>query len=136
MPSWRDSIPSKWLKAADLADKPHLVTIKKFSVETVGEDKRPVVWFVEEEKGLGLNITNGKTIEMVCGSADPAKWIGKRVVIYPTETDFKGERVDCIRVRAPKPGAKLPPAAPPPPSEADADAEESFEGDPDDSVPF
>lgn len=114
MPSWRDSIPSKWLKASDLDGKPRLVTIKKFSVETVGEDKRPVVWFGEEEKGLGLNITNGKAIENIAGSADPSRWIGKRVVIYPTETDFKGDRVECIRVRAPKAGAKLPPPPPEP----------------------
>ena len=134
MGNWRDSIPSKWLKAADLDGKPHLVTIKKFSVETVGDDKRPVVWFSEEEKGLGLNITNGKAIEGICGSGDPSKWVGKRVVIYPTETDFKGERVDCIRVRAPKPGAKLP-AAPAPEPEPTPDVNEmtSFC---DDDVPF
>lgn len=123
MGNWRDSIPSKWLKASDLDGKPRLVTIKKFSVEKVGDDQRPVVWFSEEEKGLGLNITNGKTIESILGSADPAKWVGRKIVIYPTETDFKGERVDCIRVRAPKPGAVVPVEPEPEPPE-------------DDSVPF
>jgi len=129
--SWRDSIPSKWLKAADLEGKPHLVTIKKFGVEKIGEDKTgPVIWFREQEKGLGLNITNGRTIEDICGSADPDNWIGKRIVVYPTETDFKGERVDCIRVRAPKAGAKLPPAP-----EPEAESEAEFVPD-DGDVPF
>jgi hypothetical protein len=114
MPNWRDSIPSKWLKAGDLEGKPHLVTIKRFSVEEIGDGKKPVVWFREQEKRLGLNITNGKKIETICGSADPANWVGKRVVIFPTETEFKGETVDCIRVRAPKAGAKLPPLLPEP----------------------
>ena len=125
--NWRDSIPSKWLKASDLDGKPRLVTVKRFSVEQIVEGKTgPVVWFQEEEKGLGLNITNGKTIEKVCGSADPDEWKGKAIVLYPTETEFRGETVDCIRVRAPKKGAKLPEPEP----------EMSQEFADDDDVPF
>jgi len=134
--NWRDSIPSKWLKASDLDGKARLLTIKKFSVEMIVEDKKgPVVWFIEEPKGLGLNITNGKTIEQICGSGDPQRWIGKRIVIFPTETDFKGERVDCIRVRAPKAGAKLPePVAHDPEPEPEAIDEGYVPTD--DDVPF
>ena len=61
MSNWRDALPSQWLKAADF-EKPGLLTIRKFSVEQMSDDKRPVVWFDEVEKGLGLNITNGNTI--------------------------------------------------------------------------
>ena len=129
MGNWRDSIPSKWLKASDLDGKPHLVTIKRFGVEKIAEDKKgPVVWFKEEEKGLGLNVTNGKTIEKICGSGDPEKWLGKRIVIFPTETEFKGETVDCIRVRAPKPGA-------PPPIEVEPEPGGDYTAG-DDDVPF
>lgn len=136
MGNWRDSIPSKWLKASDLDGKPRLVTIKKFTVEKITEDKQgPVVWFAEEEKGLGLNITNGKKIESICGSGDPKAWIGKRIVVYPTETEFKGETVDCIRVRAPKVGAKLPPAPVIEEPEAEEEEHPGYET-PDDSVPF
>ena len=113
MGNWRDSIPSNWLKASDF-EKPALLTIKKFGVEKVGDDQRPVIWFKELEKGLSLNITNGNTIEEICGSADPGRWMGQRVVLYKTQTDYKGERVDCIRVRAPKPGAAAPPPEPEP----------------------
>ena len=136
MGSWRDSIPSKWLKAKDLDEKPHLVTIKKFTVEDFGDKKGPCVWFQELEKGLGLNITNGNRIEKIAGTADPQKWLGKRIVIFPTETEFKGEMVECIRVRAPKAGAKLPP--PPAEPEGDVADEEQHEGyEPtDDDVPF
>jgi hypothetical protein len=130
MTSWRDSIPSKWLKAADLGGKPHLVTIKRFSVETIGESPKPVVWFRELKKGLGLNITNGKRIEDICGSADPERWIGKHIVLFPTETEYKGETVDCIRVRAPKPGAKLPEPVTGPDDDSD-----TFTAD-DSDVPF
>lgn len=112
MGNWRDSLPSQWLKAVDF-EKPALLTIRRFSVETMGDDKRPVVWFDEVEKGLGLNITNGNTIEEITGTADPARWVGHKVVLYKTQTDFKGTRTDCIRVRAPKPGAVPPPAPEP-----------------------
>lgn len=123
MSNWRDALPSQWLKAADF-EKPGLLTIRKFSVEQMGDDKRPVVWFDEVEKGLGLNITNGNTIEEITGSADPARWVGHKVVLYKTQTDFKGTRTDCIRIRAPKPGSV---AKPEPPPEFQAD---------DDDVPF
>lgn len=124
MGNWRDAIPSQWLKAADLGGRPMLVTVKRFSVEKIGDDERPVVWFKEESKGLGLNITNGNSIEAITGSPDPDDWTGAHLVLYPTETDFKGSRVECIRIRAPKKGAKLPQPEP-----------EEFTAD-DDSVPF
>src|SRR5574343_440270 len=55
MGNWRDALPSQWLKAVDF-EKRALLTIRRFSVENIGDDKRPVVWFDEVEKGLGLNI--------------------------------------------------------------------------------
>ena len=135
MGNWRDSIPSKWLKAADLDGKPHLYTITRFAVEKSQEgEKFPAVYFKEEAKGLRLNVTNGKAIERITGSADPVRWPGVRIVVFPTETELRGETVDCIRVRAPKPGTKLP-AAPAPEPEPTPDVNEmtSFC---DDDVPF
>lgn len=123
MGNWRDSLPSQWLKAADF-EKPALMTISKFSVEKIGDDQRPVVWFKETEKGLGLNIVNGSTIEDICGTADPSRWTGHKIVLFKTQTDYQGKRVDCIRIRAPKPGAA---AAPEPEPEFQAS---------DDDVPF
>ena len=123
MSNWRDALPSQWLKASDF-EKPGLLTIKRFSIETLGDDKRPVVWFDEVDKGLALNIVNGSTIEEITGSADPARWIGHKVVCFKTQTDYQGKRVDCIRIRAPRPGSV---PAPPPPQEFQAG---------DDDVPF
>lgn len=133
MGNWRDSIPSKWLKAADLDGKPHLMTVKGFTVEQMNDgSKAPCVWFREpvagERKGFILNVTNGKSIESIAGSKDTDNWVGKRIVLYPTETDLKGERVDCIRVRAPKPGT---PAATAPSPEPEPEFQPS-----DDDVPF
>jgi hypothetical protein len=135
MANWRDSIPSKWLKASDLDGKPHLVTIKRFTVEKlVDGTTKPAVWFSEQDKALILNVTNGKKIEAICGSADPTNWRGKRIVMFPTETEMAGETVDCIRVRAPKPGAKLPPPTvevePEPEKEAGAEYHPTDEDEP------
>ena len=133
MGNWRDAIPSKWLKAADLDGKPHLFTIKGFSIEKSQEgEKFPAVWFREEPKGFRLNVTNGKVIERIAGSADPEKWAGKRIVVFPTETELRGETVDCIRVRAPKQTA-LPPVAEPEPEPIDEGS--NYQPD-DDDVPF
>lgn len=116
-------MPSDRLKAVDF-EKPRLLTIKGFKVETIGEDRKPVVYFNEDERGLVLNITNGNSIEEIAGSPDPARWNGVRLVLFKTQTDYQGKRVDCIRVRAPKPGA-----VPPPPPEPEFQAS-------DDDVPF
>jgi len=122
MSSYKDKFPSKWLRAVDL-EKPRLVTIKKIAEEEVGDDLKPVAYFHGEEKGLGLNITNCRSIEEIVGSDDVDMWEGKTVVIFRTQTDYQGKRVDCIRIRAPKPGTKAP--------EPDAD---EFAAD--DDVPF
>lgn len=122
MGNWRDTLPSNWFSHRDLEKGPMLVTIKKFTVEKIGDDQKPCVWFNEHDKGLGLNITNGNTIEEIAGSPDPDKWRNVALVLYKTETDFKGSRVDCVRIRAPKPGTQVPD---PPQWQAD-----------DDDVPF
>lgn len=124
MSSYKDKFPSKWLRAADL-DKPRLVTIKKIAEEEVGGEIKLVAYFHGEEQGLGLNITNCRSIEEITGTDDPDGWEkGHTIVIFRTETDYQGKRVPCIRIRAPKPGAVLP------------DAEPEPEGYEDDSVPF
>ena len=133
MGSWKSKFPSKWLKAADL-DGPRLVTIKEVQDEDVAGDglEKPVAYFHGETKGLGLNVTNCRTLEKILGTDDVDRWIGKTVVIFKTETDYKGERVDCIRIRAPKPGAKLPE---PPPQEPDELEGGGWQAE-DDDVPF
>ena len=109
MANWKSSIPSKYLKASDFP-QPALLTMHSFTEEKIGDDTKPCLWFTEVEKGMILNIVNGGTIEKACGSPNTEDWIGKKIVLFSTQTDFKGERVDCIRCRAPKPQAGVTPA--------------------------
>ena len=98
------AFPSKFLKASDLNDTALNVTIKGVKMETVAQDGdiKPVVYFDGYAKGLVLNKTNTRKIIAIAGTSETDEWTGKVVQIYPTETEFAGETVECIRVREPK----------------------------------
>ena len=108
--------PRKYLTAEDLAGVNHDVTIVKVVEGTVGDDEetRPIVFFKEYEKGLCLNVTNTKRIIGLYGDEDTG-WVGKRITIYPSECDFKGDTVPCIRVKKQAPTAVDAPAGLPTP---------------------
>ena len=110
-----DAFPSKYLKTGDLKNRPWVLSINAVEVQTVDEktgDQKPVVFFEKTGKGLVLNVTNANAIARLYGE-EMNSWHGQVIELYPTETDFKGERVDCIRVRAPS-NAAQPAAAPQP----------------------
>lgn len=92
----------KWLKASDLKKdgkpvKAKLIIDRAEVVEFKDNTKKLGVFFVGKEKGLVLNKTNAALIAEQHGQ-DTGGWKGKEVRIYPTTTDFGGERVECIRV--------------------------------------
>lgn len=90
---------SKYLKVDDLEGKPFKVTIKdvgEFAIE--GEDPKPTLLFKESEKELALNKTNCNILADLMGSRDMDDWIGHKIKIYPTKTEYQGKRVPCIRV--------------------------------------
>jgi len=106
------AFPSKFLKASDLNGSAVNVKISGVKVESVGQgqESKPVVYFAGKQKGMVLNKTNAGKIANIAGSQDTDDWVDVTVQIFPTETEFGGETVECIRVRAPKAGArKLPP---------------------------
>lgn len=96
------AFPSHYLKASDLGDKSPVVTIDRIEVEPIGRDKemKPILYFQGKDKGLVLNKTNAKKIAELTGSKDTDDWAGCQIRIYATETEFGGETVECIRVKA------------------------------------
>ena len=57
-------------------------------VGTDGEkEKKLVVWFTNDERGLVLNKTNNRTIRGAFGD-DIAGWVGKIIVVFPTMADI------------------------------------------------
>jgi hypothetical protein len=92
------AFPSKFLKASDLQAKRLPITIAKVAMETVGSDRRAVVYFKGMEKLLVLNKTNANMIKEITGTAETGEWAGMEIVLYPARVDFQGRRVDSIRV--------------------------------------
>lgn len=138
MPNIQDAFPSKYLKANDLQGRDVVVTMDRVEFEPVGNKRemKAVLYFQGKDKGLVLNKTNANKITEITGSALTEEWRGHRIRIYPTETSFQGDMVDCIRVK-PANGTAMrmtKPAPPPPQPEPDYD-DHSWPVD-DSDIPF
>src|SRR5262249_46753357 len=66
------------------------------------KDRKLVVWFTNDTRGLVLNKTNNRTLRGAFGDACDG-WKGKIVVVFPTQDDFRGRMVPVLRVRIPPP---------------------------------
>ncbi len=96
------AFPSNYLKAADLQDRNVMVKMDRVSLEKIGDDEKPVLYFVGKEKGMVLNKTNASNIAVVYGD-DTTDWRDQELVLFPAMVDFQGKSVEAIRVRAPQP---------------------------------
>src|SRR6516225_10905532 len=131
---------SRFLKAADL-QREKKFRIKNATEELIGaeqKEKKLVVWFTNDERGLVLNKTNNRTIRGAFGDAVDG-WVGKIIIIFPTMVDMRGKLTPALRVRIPPPKgngqgqAAAAPAGPPPPPPS---ATTSVADDLDDEIPF
>jgi hypothetical protein len=133
---------SKFFKAADLEAEKKL-RIKTVTEETVGvgveQQKKLVVWFTNDERGLVLNKTNNRALRGAFGD-DCAGWAGKIVVAFPSTVDLRGKMVPSLRVRIPPPrqatagnGVTKPEPEQPPAQPA---AKPSVADDLNDEIPF
>lgn len=96
-----DVFPSKWLKASDV-DADVLVTINGVTMEDVGDDDRkPVVWFKETDKGMVLNKTNSNNIASLY-SPETDNWNGRQMVLATAMVDFQGKSMRALRLYPPK----------------------------------
>lgn len=96
------AFPSNYIKAADLQDRNVLVKMDRVDVEKIGEDEKPVLYFVGKEKGLVLNKTNASNIAGIYGD-DTNDWRDQELVLFPAMVDFQGKTVEAVRVRGPQP---------------------------------
>ena len=96
---------SRFLKAADLKGEKKF-RIKNVTEELVGteaqKEKKLVVWFTNDERGLVLNKTNNRAIRGAYGD-DTAGWVGKIIAVFPTMVDMRGKMTPALRVRIPPP---------------------------------
>ena len=140
-----DIFPSRFLAAADLKGREVTATIADVTVEQLNADDersvKPIIAFKGTDKTLACNKTNASTIAALYG-ADTDDWIGKRITIVPTFTDYNGRRVACIRVNPVKPAAPTTNTAspaqrtpPPAPLAAPVSSPQGDAAEPDD-IPF
>jgi hypothetical protein len=96
---------SKYLRAEDVKQD------KKFRIKAVteesferegGKERKLVLWFTNDERGLVLNKSNNRTLRGAFDD-DTANWVGKVIAVFPTMTDFRGRMVNALRVRIPPP---------------------------------
>lgn len=132
-----DVFPSKYLNHADLNGRRITLTIDRVTFEVIGQppENKAVVYFKGKDKGLALNKTNANSIHFITGSDDTDDWVNERIVVFPSQTEYQGKRVGCIRIDPPAaPGGPISvpqPPIPQPPTRAEVAAEIS-----DDDVPF
>jgi hypothetical protein len=101
-----DIYPSAFFKAADLNGATVVKEIADVTLEEIGTDRKLVLHFKDEDKGLVLNKTNSNNIAIVYGM-DTDGWIGGIVQLYPTMVDFQGRSMEAIRLKAtPRPSGK------------------------------
>jgi hypothetical protein len=95
---------SRFLKAADL-ERERKFRIKNVSEELFGveqKERKLVVWFTNDDRGLPLNKTNNRTIRGAFGDAVDG-WVGEIIIIFPTMIDMGGKLTKALRVRIPPP---------------------------------
>lgn len=92
-----EAFPSNYLKAADI-EKDTTFTIRIVQMEDLGDDKKPVAYFNEVDKGFVLNKTNATTIQELYGG-EMTDWTGKKITLFATEVAYQGKQTMAIRVR-------------------------------------
>lgn len=108
----QNAFPSKWLKSGDVEEGDLILTIREVVMEDIGsgeqQERKPVLYFEETEKGMVLNKTNADTISRL-HTPETDNWIGKKISIFATEVDFAGKQTLALRVRMKAPKVVAPP---------------------------
>ena len=96
---YEDNAP---LKAEDLRGKDVTLTIKAAEPKTYDDgDRKLVLRFHKASRTLPLNRVNARTIADMHGG-DFEQWADRKITLYATTTEFRGNMVPCIRVKPPE----------------------------------
>jgi len=97
---------SKYLKKEEVP-QPRLLTVKAIKMENLGTESDPekkwVMYFEGEEKGLVLNKNNIQRATTAFKSDDSDDWVGRQIVLYVDHNvEFGGKMVGGLRIRPTK----------------------------------
>ena len=115
-------------------------------MEEVGDDRKPVLWFDQAEKGLVLNKTNSDELFTLYGTYDTDVMKGQNIILFTVATKMpSGAPTRGIRLRgiptqaqaaAALGGAAISPAAPYSGPPTPAQAQDLDQQVIDDEIPF
>ena len=132
---------SKYFRAADISGDLKL-RIKNVTVDDIGsgaeKEKKLIVWFTNDDRGLPLNKTNIRTLSGAFGDSCDG-WKGRVIVLFSTMVDFRGTLKPASRIRIPTPKGNGQSAKATPPDDDPIEtltAPVQPAGDPDDGVPW
>lgn len=94
-----DEFPSKYLKASDI-EQDVTVTMRDVQREDVGDDRKPVLYVEEFDKGIVLNKTNANNIAEVYGP-NTDQWRGGQMTLATAMVDFQGRSTRALRLYPP-----------------------------------
>jgi hypothetical protein len=96
---------SRFFNAGD-SDGDRKLRTKNVTEELVGvgaeKEKKLVVWFTNDERGLVLNRVNNRILRAAFGD-DTAGWAGRVIILFPMMVEMRGKMVPGLRVRIPPP---------------------------------
>jgi hypothetical protein len=95
-----DIFPSKYIKSDDLRDREIPVVIRDVQMETLGNEKKLVLYFQGKEKGMICNKTNFGRIAYLYGD-ETDDWTGKEIILSSEFVEFQGKTVKGLRVKPP-----------------------------------
>ena len=96
-----DAFPGRFLRAVDIEGHTPVVTIARVELQTLGNDRKLVVYFQGKDKGIVLNRTNFNAIEEITGQSDTDDWAGHKIKLTTQRVEYQGKRVPAIRVEQP-----------------------------------
>lgn len=94
------------LKVSDLQGREVNLRISGYQVRDFDDGRKVELQFDGTAKVLICNKTNANSIARIHGS-NLNEWVGKEITLVPSQTDFQGSQVACIRVKV-SPPAVLP----------------------------
>lgn len=105
---WKRLVNPDYLGVYSLDNgKDMTLTITKVVRELVtnerGKVECTVAYFKEDQKPMILNRTNSKTIQKMYGTPYIEQWTGRKITVYASVANLRGDEVECLRIRAVKP---------------------------------
>lgn len=102
MTTINDVLPSRWLGVEDLHGREKTVTIRRFVMEKIAGQDKPVLYLNGEAKGWIINRTVAVSIGKLYGDT-LENWHGKSITLFSTEVKAYGSMWPVIRVKPVRP---------------------------------